>query len=474
MSPPLPKQWNWIALAPILAGLYALQASEGPWSGWFAGLPGALVFGSGFALLTMPGDARVTGYLGFGAVLGLIGVLPMWIVAGFGDALALAIAFAAAFLVAGRAGLSDLPLAEDVPAPVRDWHMDLKVGIDEALIGYFVGGAYVPSGDAARRMCEDACRMREVLDENGWRTDPHRFHEVPMAPADVHAQTRRLYGFDYERLSFDSGFRPREALPRAGAWADQVANRTAAACVWRHPGAPRPWLVCVHGYRMGSPHVDFTMFRRDYLHLHLGLNVLMPVLPLHGSRKVGVRSGDNYLDGDLCELVHAETQTLWDLRRWLAWLREAETQPTIGAYGVSLGGRAVSVLAQYDAGLDFVVAALPLVDEAALLWRFLPGPHRRYFESRGFNERRVQEMLQVCSPLSEQPKLTSSRLQVIGATADRVIPPTQALELGRHWGVPVHWYQGSHLSFRREELPSRVLEQALREAGWRAGDDAYA
>src|SRR3546814_4593895 len=63
----------------------------------------------------------------------------------------------------------------------------------------------------------------------------------------------------------------------------------------------------------------------------------LPVLPLHGPRSTGWRSGDHYLDGDMTDLVYAESQALWDLRRTLAWLRANESGARVGVYGISLG-----------------------------------------------------------------------------------------------------------------------------------------
>src|SRR3546814_12664071 len=74
----------------------------------------------------------------------------------------------------------------------------------------------------------------------------------------------------------------------------------------------------------------------------------LPVLPLHGPRSTGLRSGDHYLDGDMTDLVYAESQALWDLRRTLAWLRANESGARVGVYGISLGGYNAALLSGYD------------------------------------------------------------------------------------------------------------------------------
>jgi len=49
--------------------------------------------------------------------------------------------------------------------------------------------------------------------------------------------------------------------PGAEQWLGQSANATVHAWMLKHRGGPRPWLVCVHGFGMGQPGVDFRAFR---------------------------------------------------------------------------------------------------------------------------------------------------------------------------------------------------------------------
>src|SRR3546814_21043756 len=84
---------------------------------------------------------------------------------------------------------------------------------------------------------------------------------------------------------------------------------------------------------MDAPWMDLNLFSPRWLHQKLGLNIIQPVLPLHGPRSTGWRSGDHYLDGDMTDLVYAESQALWDLRRTLAWLRANEPGARVGENG---------------------------------------------------------------------------------------------------------------------------------------------
>ena len=461
-----PKQWEPLAAIPILAGLYWLLASSGnDWLLWGL-LPGALMLMSGMALLLMPGDLRITEYMAAGGFVGVLLLLPVAIVGGFADALLAGIGAVAAYLTSGHVALAREPSSEGAPPAEASWWMDAKTALDEALLAYFVGTARLPSGDDIVRLGADARRIEELMQARGWLDQPETFHPAPAAPDRVYVQQARVYGWSYERVSYPSAFMPDAELPGAGLWAQHQNNRQAVAWVLRHPGPPRPWLTCIHGYRMGEPWMDFLLFPPRWLHERLGLNLFMPVLPLHGPRRVGIRSGDQYLDGNPLDLLYAQAQALWDLRRGLAWLRAQEDKPRIGVLGYSLGGYSASVLAQHDDKLDFVVAGIPPSDLAAALWRHLPPAHRDYFVEHGLGRERYQRVLHPVSPLALPPKVERDRLYLFAGTADRLVLPDQALALAKHWGVPVQWYQGAHLTFRGEPVVRQHIEAAMQRAGW--------
>lgn len=462
----LPRQWQWWGLLPTLAGLFALSLVDGLLSALFAGPPALLWLSAGLAMLILPGDPRVTAYMALGSIMALLAALPLLFLCGVGDALLFVSGAAASFVVAGRISLTEHPNPAEIPEPDDDLRMQAKVGFDEATLGYFLISARVPSGGEAARMCDEAQQLGEVMAQRGWIDDPASFHTAPVAPREMKSDHARSQGLDYERLEFDSGYEVDPALPGAGRWGAHYANRHAVAWMLRHPGPSRPWLVCIHGYRMGTPWLDFRLFRPATLHRRLGLNVLMPVLPLHGPRRIGRRSGDHYLDGDLLDLLFAQSQALWDLRRWLAWLRENEDRPQIGLYGVSLGGYNTALLSGYEPGIDFGIANIPVMDYAETLWGVIPPPHRRYFEARGLTEDRYRELLTPVSPLSRPSLLPRDRRYVVAATADRIVPVAQPALLAQHWQTETRWYQGSHMSIGYQREPGVALEDALRAANW--------
>lgn len=461
-----PRRWDATALVPVFAGLLSFSMVEGPFGALFAGLPGLFWLATGFALLFLSGDRRVTGYMALSSLLGIAFALPVMLVSGFVDGLLFAFLGAAVFVVAGRAGLQGEPAPPSVPEPDQDLRMQAKVGFDEAVMGYFLISARLPTGEHARRMCDEALGLQTVLERRGWLDRPERMHAAPEAPKLLQAQTGRIYGFDFEQLSFDSEFEPDAALPGAALWSVKLPNQRTNAWVLRHSGPTRPWLVCIHGYRMGDAWLDFGLFRPGLLHHRLGLNLLIPTLPLHGPRRVGRRSGDQYLDGDLLDLLFAQSQALWDLRRWIAWLRASEEARQIGLFGVSLGGYNTGLLSGYEAGLDFGVAVIPVTDFAEALWGVLPARHRQYFEAQGLTLDRYRQLLHPVSPMARPTKLGRDRRFVVAANADRIVPVGQPLKLAEHWEIPVNWYRGSHMSVGREYEPRLALEQAMQAAGW--------
>jgi hypothetical protein len=265
----------------------------------------------------------------------------------------------------------------------------------------------------------------------------------------------------YEHLSFESGYEPPSHVPGRERWLDRQANRTAHAWVLRHNDGPRPWLLCIHGYQMGHPAVDLRAFRARRLHRELGLNLVSAVLPFHGPRKTGWRSGDGFITGDYLELLHAEGQAMWELRRILSWIR-TQGAPAIGVYGLSLGGYQTALLAALEEDLACAVAGIPATDFTRLAWRHGPQVLVRHAERLGIVRDDVQLLLSVVSPLVLRPRVPHEGRYIFAATADRLVPADQVYDLWLHWERPrIAWFQGSHLSFQWEPEVAACLDAAF-------------
>ena len=209
---------------------------------------------------------------------------------------------------------------------------------------------------------------------------------------------------------------------------DYTANKTAHAWLLRHPGPQRPWVVCVPGYRMGHPAVDFAGFRAQWLHKTLGLNVAIFVMPFHGPRTVGRRGGDGDLSGDFLDTIHAQAQAVWDLRRMIGWLRR-QGAPAIGVHGVSLGGYTAALLAALEPELERVVLGIPTACFIDLTRANIPGARVRAAAWLGFPLAQIQQTMKVVSPLGMPARVAKKRaagtrvalVESLGSTARALV-----------------------------------------------------
>jgi len=334
-------------------------------------------------------------------------------------------------------------------------------------------------GDHAR-IRKEIAEARELFDVRGWLEKPVDYHETPP-PLD--APRIRPAGFGrlrYEHLSFESGYEPHEGEPGRERWLSYAANRTAHAWVLRHDGPPRPWLVCIHGYQMGAPLIDFGAFPPPWLHKRLGLNLILPILPLHGRRRIGRRSGDGFLGGDALDSIHAEAQAMWDIRRMLSWVRARSDAPEsapshsatpsgtggVGVMGYSLGGYNASLLACLDEDLRCVIAGIPATDFASLYYRHGPPMQLRDAALEGVDEAVMREALRVVSPLVLEPRVPLERRYIFAGVADRLVLPDQVRDLWKHWQCPrIEWYQGAHITFRAHPSVVHLIDEGIRESG---------
>ena len=158
----------------------------------------------------------------------------------------------------------------------------------------------VLTGFRLLRSAPDATRLewitREVIaalefyGQQGWLDKPEGFFAAPPALTDVTVRTVNNMGRTYERMFFDSGYEPHAGEPGRERWLSYTGNNREYGLMLRHR-RPRPWLVCVHGAEMGRAALDPILFRAWHLHSDLGLNVVLPVLPMHGPRARGLPKG---------------------------------------------------------------------------------------------------------------------------------------------------------------------------------------
>ncbi len=352
-----------------------------------------------------------------------------------------------------------------IPAPRWDLRLYSKVAMDELFFAReLVLAPFLSHRDGARVGRELADAL-DLYSARGWLDDPASYHLSPPALERVELHELPSPWGNYQHLQYESEYAPHAGEPGRERWLGHRTNRTAHARIFEHPGEPRPWLVCVPGYRMGHRVVDFTGFQARWLHRHLGINVAIPVMPLHGPRRVGRRGGDGFFTGDFIDTIHAQAQAVWDVRRLVGWLR-AGGAPTVGIYGVSLGGCTAALLASLEKDLACVIAGIPAADFLRLMQAHAPPFVVRAATWMGLSLERIQRMLRVVSPLAMRPQVPYERLFLYACVADRLASPDHARDLWQHWDRPhITWYHGGHISFLWEPEVRALLRKALSTSG---------
>ncbi len=327
----------------------------------------------------------------------------------------------------------------------------------------------LPAGDLA---AVDSAE-REVIaalglyDEAGWLARPERFHPAPPPLTEVTVTTEAGWRHTYERVSFTSGYAPHAGEPGRERWLGYAPVSRAYAWLLRHD-EPRPWLVCVHGAVMGRPALDLTLFRARQLHEELGLNVVLPVLPLHGPRRRGLPISVAFPGEDVLDNVHAAAQAVWDIRRLLTWIRPQAGGQPIGFTSISLGGYITSLVASLEDGLTCAILGVPAVDIVDLLERHAglpPGDARRRLIPL------ARRLGRVVSPLALTPRVPPEGRFIYAGLADRlVLPREQIIRLWEHWGRPeITWYTGGHTGFFGSRPVARFVTEALIRSGLAQG-----
>ena len=195
---------------------------------------------------------------------------------------------AAPLLLGARlAGRAASPSDPAVPARKSGLAIASKIVLDEIFFASELASATFVARRDHRRVVLETEDALAFYEDRGWLADPSDFHRTP--PPLERLTLTRVYRprLPYLHLRAPSGYAPHPGEPGRQRWLGYAPTHTLHAWLLRHAGRPRPWLVCIPGYRMGQPLIDFTGFRARWLHQTLGVNVAIPVLPLHGPRRVG-------------------------------------------------------------------------------------------------------------------------------------------------------------------------------------------
>jgi len=359
-------------------------------------------------------------------------------------------------------GKLDLPVARPTPG------LAAQVALDEAVLAVMMSPKRMPRRADYERLGVEVPAARELYDERGWLADPGAFHRIPppLDAGGVDVAGGQVLGLRLERLVFESGYEPWPDEPGRDRWLAHEANRTAHAWVLRHrDDEPRPWLICLHGFGTGTPFMDIPGFRARRLHRRFGLNLVFPTLPLHGHRRIGRISGEGFMSYDLIDGVHAISQTMWDTRRVLSWVR-AQGATKIGVYGISLGGYSAALLSTLEDDLHGVIAGIPPTDFPALFRHHAPRSLHKRARHYDLIGESATDVHRVVSPLAQPPRVPFERRFVYAGLGDRMATPAQAYRLWDHWGRPrISWYAGNHVGYIWSGKVNRFVAESLQESG---------
>ncbi len=462
------RLWPVAATPPVLAGALWLWfgTQDGLLAMFLAAVPGILLLSTGLSNLLWSADPRIFQFMATGSLCGMLLAFPFVFVAGPLAAIALLAVSTMSFVAAGYLAVGQEPVVPEAPAPELDLGLSARAAWDEvSMCGIVLTTWPLAVGRNATRIRREMDEALEMFSDRRWIEDPASYHQLPP-PLDKPEQGGLTHGeTGFEHVRFESLYEPHPDEPGRERWLSYEWNRTAHAWILRHPGEPRPWVVCLHSIRMGSPKADLSHFRPDYLHHGLGLNLLFPILPTHGPRRVGVVSGDRVLSGDVMDSLHAGAQMAWDVRRLMGWLRESQEAPAIGVLGNSLGGYAAALLSCLETSAECVVVGSPAADPTRLFWQNALSLSTRYLKAEGIREEDTARLLRPVSPLAMEPLVGHDRRAIFAGIADRVVPPIEAASLWRHWQEPrIAWYRGTHRGFLRIPEGRTILEDTLRAA----------
>ena len=355
------------------------------------------------------------------------------------------------------------PQADELPVTRPTLALAAQAFSDEIVLFGFHLLRSAPDAARLERIHREVIMALEFYGEKGWLHEPEGFFAAPPTLTDVSIRGVSSMGRVYERIFFDSEYQPDAGEPGRDRWLSYTANERAYGLMLRHR-EPRPWLVCVHGAQMGRAALDLRLFRAWHLHQHLGLNVVLPVLPMHGPRARFLPGGAAFPSEDVVDNLHGVAHAVWDIRRLLSWIRLQEPESPIGLNGISLGGYLTSLTASVEEALTCAIVNIPLVDLIELVARHAGVSHYDDLRQMLTSAKPLSRMI---SPLALTPRVPMQGRFICAGIADRLVHPREeAARLWDHWGKPeICWFPGSHTGFFRSRRVQQFIDSALVKSG---------
>lgn len=335
------------------------------------------------------------------------------------------------------------------PRPGLSPYLFAHVAMDEAIMAAAMGPNRFPRSSDYTRVALELAEAHDHYAGRGWLDHPGSYHRNPPPLYDpLLIPSMTITGTRFEKLLFESEFEPHPGEPGGERWQGYVPNHIAHAWLLRHDDdRPRPWVVCLHGFGTGIPVADVVGFRAGHIHKALGYNVVMPVLPLHGPRKVTLLGGEAFISFDLLNGVIGMANAVWDVRRIISWV-QAQDPVSVGLYGVSLGGYAAALTAGFAKDLDFVMTGIPVTDLLGLFRSHAPRHVLRRAEEYRIFSPESDAVMAVSRPTSYPALVPRERRYIFAGIGDRMALPEQAHTLWKHWERPrIEWYPGNHVGY---------------------------
>lgn len=344
--------------------------------------------------------------------------------------------------------------------------------VDRALLAIMKRQQASPLPGDFERISDEISQTHDHYSGLGLIGTPGRFHQDPGL---LRMQLRKGWfpGVPHEVMRFDSGYQVPEGCFAGTRFERLPNNGTARAFVARHKDPSRPWLVCLHGLGCGERWMDFRGFRVAHLHQTLGLNVVCPVLPLHGTRRPPGATRGELVSKELLQTLHGIGQAVHDVRAVMAWIRQ-QGGSQIGLYGLSFGAYVAAVVAGLEP-VDLVLAGIPLVDIPDLFENHMTPDIRETAERFALTGERLRDLFDLVSPLSFHPQVEHGGRFIFAGSGDSITGPAQARALWEHWERPsLKWYSDGHVGFFWSRAVPRYVNEVLVERGFcvpRVGPD---
>lgn len=341
--------------------------------------------------------------------------------------------------------------AAGIPTPGTSPLAAASVVADEVVLAGFKITRDPPTSEAWERIATEVDEALGLFEARGWMDDPRSYHRDPEHPEDIAALRVKRWermGLPWEQLRWTSTWEPAPEEPGARRWTDYDRNHRASAWLLRHPDSrPRPWVVLVHGTEQGRLLVDQRVFRVRHLFAELGCNVVMPLLPLHASRRPREEPSTGFPTLDVLDNVHGLAQSAHDVRALLRWVRGQDPR-SVSVVGLSLGGGVAALVAGLEREpLDGVAGLVPAVDFPEVFRRQTPHSMR---SETSFVQLDVasRQLHSVVSPMSFPTATPPERLHILAGLNDRLLDPrTQAGVLADHWGTRnTRWVDQGHVT----------------------------